>query len=148
MATVLVARLEREAGGRMRMRWSSAGHLPPVVVAPDGRLQLLDGPRPGLVLGVQPTVARADAEVLLDRGSTLLLYTDGLVERRDQGFDDGIALLGRALAELRELPLEAVCDALLERLLPERAEDDVALVAVRLAPDDRPATPGGVRPAR
>jgi hypothetical protein len=56
------------------------------------------------------------------------------VERRDQVFDDGIELLGHALAEERDRPVEQVCDALLRRLVPDGAEDDVALVAVRLLP--------------
>jgi hypothetical protein len=56
------------------------------------------------------------------------------VERRDQVFDDGIELLGRALADEGDRPVEQVCDGLLRRLVPDGAEDDVALVAVRLLP--------------
>jgi light-regulated signal transduction histidine kinase (bacteriophytochrome) len=142
MATVLVGRLEQDgtdaAAGRTRLRWASAGHLPPVVIDPDGQQRVLAGPRPGLLLGVAPGATRPEVETVLERGSTLVLYTDGLVERRDQVFDDGVQRLAAALAEYRQLPVEAVCDALLHRLLPERAEDDVALVAVRLAPPERP----------
>ena len=116
----------------MRLRWSSAGHLPPLVVTPDGDRHVLTGARPGLLLGVDPTVVRTAQEIVLDPGSTLLLYTDGLVERRDQIFDDGIKRLRAALGELRGLPLEAMCDALLARVLPPVVQDDVALVAVRL----------------
>jgi hypothetical protein len=139
MATVLVGRLEQDpadaAAGRTRLRWASAGHLPPVLVGPDGERRVLEAP-PGLMLGVHPGRARPESEVRLERGSTLLLYTDGLVERRDQVFDDGVELLGAALTELRDLPVDAMCDALLARLLPQGAADDVALVAVRLAPRD------------
>jgi serine phosphatase RsbU (regulator of sigma subunit) len=146
MATVLVGRLEQldgdAAAGRTRLRWASAGHLPPVLTGPDGRRRVLEGPRPGLLLGVAPGVARPETEAVLESGSTLLLYTDGLVERRDQVFDDGVERLAAALAEYRELPVEAVADALLHRLLPERAEDDVALVAVRLSPPARPRLRG------
>jgi light-regulated signal transduction histidine kinase (bacteriophytochrome) len=139
LATVLVGRLDR-AGSAIRLRWASAGHLPPLLVAPDGTQQLLDGPRPGLMLGVDGSVPRPESEAVLDAGSTLLLYTDGLVERRDQLFDDGIELLGRAMAEVHHRPMEQMCDALLRRLLPDGAEDDVALVAVRVraAEGDRP----------
>jgi chemotaxis family two-component system sensor kinase Cph1 len=132
MATVVVARLDRVDGGGTRLRWANAGHPPPVVLTPHGEPLLLSPGRPELVLGVDPGAARSDAEVVLDRGSTVLLYTDGLVERRDQLFDEGIERLRAAVAELRALPLDALCEALLARLLPEqRAEDDVALVAVR-----------------
>ena len=116
----------------MRLRWASAGHLPPIVIDADGRRRLLTAPRPGLILGVDPSATRTDQEDVLEPGSTVLLYTDGLVERRDQGFDDGVTLLGEALTALRDLPVAQMCDELLARLLPERSMDDVALVAVRL----------------
>ena len=133
MATVLVARLARDGNGPAVLRWANAGHLPPLVVGPDGAQQVLSAP--GLMLGVEPAAPRTDAEVGLAPGSTVLLYTDGLVERRDQVFDDGIEQLRQALAELRQRPVEELSNALLARMLPrERAEDDVALVAVRLAP--------------
>jgi len=132
LATVLVARLAAAGDGPLVLRWSNAGHLPPLVVGPDGEQQVLSAP--GLMLGVDPTATRADAEVLLEPGSTVLLYTDGLVERRDQIFDEGIEQLRQALAGLRHRPVEDLSDALLAGMLPaERAEDDVALVAVRLA---------------
>ncbi|MGY2004504.1 SpoIIE family protein phosphatase [Blastococcus sp. SYSU DS1024] len=135
LATVLVGRLDRPAGSAdagTRLRWASAGHLPPLLVAPDGTQQLLVPDRPGLLLGVDPSSVRTEHETVVARGSTVLLYTDGLVERRDQVFDDGVELLGRALAGLRHLPVTEMCDALIDRLLPEGGEDDVALVAVRL----------------
>ncbi|RBY75711.1 histidine kinase [Blastococcus sp. TF02-09] len=136
LATVLVGRLERpedDGGGRL-LHWASAGHLPPLLRSPDGSVRPLDAPRAGLLLGVDPTRPRTGQQVLLEPGSTVLLYTDGLVERRDQVFDDGVALLAAALGELRDLPVDGLCDALLTRLLPDGAEDDVALVAVCLRP--------------
>jgi len=81
---------------------------------------------------LDPHLDRTRLTVVLPAGSTVLLYTDGLVERRDQPFDDGVDLLGAALADVRRLPVAQVCDALLGRLLPERSMDDVALVAVRV----------------
>ncbi|MDP9429910.1 MAG: serine/threonine-protein phosphatase [Actinomycetota bacterium] len=75
---------------------------------------------------------RTESEVQLEPGSTLLLYTDGLVERRDQGFDEGVQRLAGELVAVRDRPLDAACDELLGRLLPEGAEDDVPLVAVGL----------------
>jgi two-component system, chemotaxis family, sensor kinase Cph1 len=135
LATVLLARLDRTPEGGARLRWANAGHLPPLVAGADGAQRLLTTPRAGMMLGVDPTAVRAEQEAVLAPGDTLLLYTDGLVERRDQVFDDGIELLRSALADLRGLPVEQLCDSLLARLLTGRAEDDVALVAVRPAGD-------------
>ncbi|MGY1688644.1 SpoIIE family protein phosphatase [Geodermatophilus sp. SYSU D01105] len=133
LATVLVGRLTADPGsGGTRLRWCSAGHLPPLVAGPDGATRTLTPARAGLLIGVDATVTRSESEVLLERGSTLLLYTDGLVERRDQVFDDGVERLREELAPLRERPVDEVCDEVVARLLPEGAEDDVALVAVRL----------------
>jgi chemotaxis family two-component system sensor kinase Cph1 len=138
MASVLVARLEQTpeevARGVTRLRWSNAGHLPPVVVDADGQIQVLDGARADLLLGVEPGARRRDHVLTVSRGATVLLYTDGLVERRDQLFDTGVDQLREELRTLWELPVHEVADQLLARLVPERAEDDVALVAVRLNP--------------
>jgi light-regulated signal transduction histidine kinase (bacteriophytochrome) len=138
LATVLIGRLSQTAADRAagvhRLRWASAGHLPPLVVGPDGTPQALPSAVAGLLLGVDPAAVRAESEIVLECGSTVLLYTDGLVERRDQVFDDGIELLGRALSEEHDRPVEQICDALLRRLIPDGAEDDVALVGVRLLP--------------
>ena len=137
IATVLVVRLEQTAAardrGEARLRWSSAGHLPGVVVHPDGTTQLLSAPRADLLLGVDPAAVRRDHELIVSLGSTLLLYTDGLVERRDQLFDIGIDLLRAELTSLRGLPVAEVADRVLARMLPAHPEDDVALVVVRLS---------------
>jgi PAS domain S-box-containing protein len=137
-ATAVIARLEQSSGerrrGATRLRWSNAGHPPPVVVGPDGSCTTLASGEPDLLLGLDPGTPRAEGEVTLERGATLLLYTDGLVERRGQSLDEGLARLSGELTELtaQDLGLEALCDQLLRRMLPERPEDDVALVAVRL----------------
>jgi len=145
MATALVARLESEArrdderqGSRLRedqvlLRWASAGHLPPIVIAPDGSVSVLDGAPADLLLGVDPETRRVDHATVLDRGSTVLLYTDGLVERRDRGIDAGTAELAGVLAGCADLSLEELCDRVLERMFLPDAEDDVALLAVRLS---------------
>ncbi|MGY1704051.1 SpoIIE family protein phosphatase [Geodermatophilus sp. SYSU D00697] len=145
MATALVARLEQDhadlRAGCTRLRWSSAGHPPPVVVGPDGRVQVLDGGAPDLLLGVRPTAPRLDRVADLPAGSTLFLYTDGLVERRDRDLDTGTAALVRVLREHAGLPLAELCDRVLEQLFLPDAQDDVALLAVRLHPQDRPRPP-------
>ncbi|WP_337062647.1 PP2C family protein-serine/threonine phosphatase, partial [Kineococcus sp. G2] len=141
-ATALVARLEQVVDERARdvtrLRWSSAGHLPPVLLAPDGTVSALAAHPPQLLLGVDPGTRRSDAAIAVDRGSTLLLYTDGLVERRGDSLEDGLARLQDAVAQLAHLGLEDLCDEVLTRLVPAGHDDDVALVAVRLHPLDRP----------
>ncbi|MGY1841210.1 MULTISPECIES: SpoIIE family protein phosphatase [unclassified Modestobacter] len=137
MASVLVARLEQtpqeRADGVTRLRWSNGGHLPPVVQDPTGAVRALDGPHPEMLLGVDPGAPRREHVTTVARGSTVLLYTDGLVERRDQVFDEGVERLCAELATVGGWPVDDIADALLTRLLPHGAEDDVALIAVRLA---------------
>ncbi|NEK95284.1 SpoIIE family protein phosphatase, partial [Modestobacter muralis] len=141
VATVVVARLEQTPAeleqGVTRLRWSNAGHPPPVVVHPDGTTEVLARTPADLLLGVLVDAVRHDHEVTLPRGSTVLLYTDGLVERRDQEFDVGIERLRTELPALLGLPTAELADGLLARVLPARAEDDVALIAVRLDPPAR-----------
>ena len=98
----------------------------------DGRVEVLGSRPSGPLLGVAPDTARTEEDRSLDCTSVVLLYTDGLVERRGQSIETGLEELERALSSLAGCALEDLCDALLERLLPERLEDDVALVAVRL----------------
>ncbi|WP_432563198.1 SpoIIE family protein phosphatase [Kineococcus sp. SYSU DK003] len=144
-ATAVVARLEQSADERARgvtrLRWSNAGHPPPMLLTPDGTVTALTGLGHDLLLGIDPHSPRSDEQITLDRGSTVLLYTDGLVERRDQDHDQGLLQLRQAVSELAGESLDQLCDGVLARLLPERAEDDVALVAVRLHPQDLPRPP-------
>jgi serine phosphatase RsbU (regulator of sigma subunit) len=137
-ATAAVARFEQTDDERARrvtrMRWSNAGHLPPLVINPDGSLAALAEWRGELLLGVDPATPRGESAVVLDRGTTVLLYTDGLIERRGGDLDEGMARLRRAAAALADRPLPELCDELLDRLVHGRPEDDVALVAIRLLP--------------
>ncbi|MDQ6782526.1 MAG: SpoIIE family protein phosphatase [Actinomycetota bacterium] len=142
IATAVIARLEQTEVEQdlqvRRLRWSNAGHPPPMTIAADGTVTVLDGPPADLLLGIDACTERAESTVILDNGATVLLYTDGLVERRSQGLDVGIAMLRDTLGDLAALPLDELCDELLARMLPEGAEDDVALVGLRLHPQDRP----------
>ncbi|NYJ05763.1 SpoIIE family protein phosphatase [Petropleomorpha daqingensis] len=134
MATCLVARLEPDDGAAgTTLRWSNAGHLPPAVLAPDGTVTLLDDGPVDLLLGVAPDTPRTDRVAVLPPGATVLLYTDGLVERRDRDLDAGAAELAEVLRRCAGLPLAELCDRVLERLFLPDAEDDVAVLAVRLA---------------
>ena len=137
IATAVVARVAPPGpDGTARLRWSNAGHPAPMVVGSDGRVRPLAGV-PGthadLVLGVLPGTDRQEHEVLLEPGTTVLLYTDGLVERRREPLHVGLARLEATLAALPTHDLEGLCDEVLTRMLPARPDDDVALVAVRLA---------------
>ena len=145
MATALVARLERDdprvdeerAASRLGpdqvlLRWASAGHPLPVVVGKDRTVEVLDSAPANLLLGVAPDSPREDHAVVLDRGATVLLYTDGLVERRDRDIDAGTDELVKVLAECGHLSLPDLCDQVLEQMFLPDAEDDVALLAVRL----------------
>jgi len=140
MATAAIVRVEQtdeeRAAGVNRLRWSNAGHPPPLVVHPGGRIEELAGERAELMLGVDPAARRTESVTTVARGATVLLYTDGLVEGRDLLLDEGTARLAAALRELADRPLPEVCDSLLSRLRPEGLQDDVALVALRLHPQD------------
>jgi PAS domain S-box-containing protein len=145
MATALVARLEQDdadlRAGNTRLRFSSAGHPPPAVLTAEGKAYLLDEEPAELLLGVSPGSERREHVSVLDRGATLLLYTDGLVERRDRDLDTGTAELVAVLQECAGLSLDDLCDRVLERLFLPDAEDDVAMLAVRLYPQDQPRPP-------
>jgi PAS domain S-box-containing protein len=145
MATAAIARVEQtpeeRAAGLTTLRWSNAGHPPPLLLHVDGRIEELVGPRAELMLGVDPTTRRTDSVVQVQRGATLLLYTDGLVEGRDLPLDEGISRLREALTELAAEPLDDLCDAVIQRLRPQGLQDDVALVAIRLHRQDRPRPP-------
>jgi PAS domain S-box-containing protein len=142
LATAAVARFEQDddehGRGVTRVRWSNAGHPPPLAVTPDGQVIVLAASRAELLLGVEPATVRTETVATLDRGSTVFFYTDGLVERRDSDLDDGLERLRSALQDTHGLPLGQLCDDVVQRLVDGRPEDDVALVAVRLHRQDRP----------
>ena len=108
-----------------RVAISSAGHPPPVATSPAEHAQLVDVP-PDLPLGIGPVRARRTTMVPLASGHGLLLYTDGLVERRGVPLDVG---LDRLCAAIRPGPADAVCGQVMFELLgADRADDDVALL--------------------
>ena len=145
MATALVARLEQDGEdlrtGITRLRWSSAGHPSPAMLSAEGTASMLAEDPSDLLLGVAPQSARTEHVAVIERGATVLLYTDGLVERRDRDLDEGTAELCKVLEECAGLPLDELCDQVLERLFLPDAEDDVAILAVRLHPQDEPRPP-------
>jgi serine phosphatase RsbU (regulator of sigma subunit) len=111
---------------------AQAGHLPPILVPPGCEARLLDL-EPGLPLGLGAESFEATS-ISLPPGSTLALYTDGLVESRARPLDDGLAALREALSgELADTgrPLEVACEAVTERLR-QYGEDDITLVLIRV----------------
>jgi serine phosphatase RsbU (regulator of sigma subunit) len=112
------------------LRYSSAGHLPAIVADVDGSFRLLEEAA-SLPLGVVDELVRPEADVSLPAGATLLLYTDGLVERRDEGLDEGIARAAAALTAGRHLPPEELAHELTRHLLEDAPDDDVAFLLFR-----------------
>ncbi len=108
-----------------------AGHPPPVVQDPNGSTRLIDLP-PGVPLGVGG-VAFENVEITLPEDGVLVLYTDGLIERRDRDLDEGMLLLSQAVAN-RGPSLEASCDAVLDALSAKDSEDDIAIIMARAMP--------------
>ena len=125
LASVVVAEFEPASG---RLRVANAGHLPPLVVAPGSVPRLLDTDR-GPALGLSEDSAYAETELVLAAGTTLVLYTDGLVERRGEALDASLARLRATAAEPVD-DLDALCDRLVERA---DHDDDVTLLAMRRA---------------
>jgi anti-sigma regulatory factor (Ser/Thr protein kinase) len=126
--TVFVAILDSRS---QRLMYSCAGHVPAVLAVPESPPQLLSDAR-SVPLAVQSDGPRPQAAVTLADGSSLLFYTDGLVERRDESIDAGIARVAEVMSKTFELPVDAVADALLDKLAPDGGyDDDVAIVLYR-----------------
>ncbi|MFJ3338459.1 PP2C family protein-serine/threonine phosphatase [Streptomyces sp. NPDC086766] len=138
-ATLVFGRIEAGRGeaGQYTFGWSNAGHLPPLLVGADGTTRYLAPARHGIPVGIEASVPRFSHEQVLPPGSTLLLFTDGLVERRDQDIDTGLDDLAERAARLATAPLEALCDTLISRSR-QVFDDDVALLALR-TPSEGPA---------
>jgi PAS domain S-box-containing protein len=141
VATALVLQVEQtpsdERAGNRTLRWTSAGHPAPVLLPADGPPELLEE-APDLLLGLDPTTPRSDHTHVAPSGSTLLLYTDGLVETRRADVRAGQQRLLETLDAHRDLPLEELLDVVLAELVGDQPEDDVALLAVRFHPEDEP----------
>jgi len=138
LASAILGRIDQSAEDRRRslvqLRWSSAGHLPPLLRLPDGRvLTLTDDSDP--MLGISPDIDRVERLTQMPYGSTLLLYTDGLVERRGESLTDGLCRLADALAAHGDLPVEELADVVLQTMTPQAPDDDVAVLILRPHPD-------------
>ncbi|MFI7219821.1 SpoIIE family protein phosphatase [Micromonospora maritima] len=127
-ATVFCGVLDPATG---RLRYSSAGHPPAIVVHPDGTPQLLEQGR-SRPLAVRAGLERPEAETTVPARATLMLYTDGLVERRRQPLTVGIAHATAAIRQGRGTPVEDLATEVMDQLTPEGGyDDDVAVLLYR-----------------
>jgi phosphoserine phosphatase RsbU/P len=137
MASALVARMEPpDPAGSSRPRrlwWSSAGHLPPLLVRSDGTAALLSG-EGDLLLGVASDSERAQFSTVVRPGDTVLLYTDGLVESRGRSLDERLGELVDTTSRASGSPpgVQGLVDTMLAEMVPHRPGDDIAVIAVRL----------------
>jgi serine phosphatase RsbU (regulator of sigma subunit) len=128
--TALLARVEPARGtGVRRLQWSSAGHPVPVVARADGTVEVPGG-RPDMLLGFTPGCHRTDRWVDLAAGDTLVLFTDGLIERRGESLAVGIERLVVAVRDGSRTP-----EQLLAVLAPQRERrDDVVVLTATVLP--------------
>ncbi|MFK0172153.1 SpoIIE family protein phosphatase [Streptomyces sp. NPDC090306] len=126
--TVFCGVLDAETG---QLTYSSAGHPPGILALPDGTTVLLDGGR-FAPLAVKPGVQRPQAETTVPARATLLLYTDGLVERRRRPLTTGIDQAGEAVQDGRDSSVDDLATQVMDRLAPiDGYDDDVALLLYR-----------------
>jgi len=126
--TAVCAVLDPETG---QLVYSSAGHPPPILVHADGTTELLEDGHT-IPLGVRPNRPRPEAHAIIPARAMLLLYTDGLVERRRSALDDGITRACEVLQEGRAFALEDLANQVMSRLAPTGGyQDDVALLLYR-----------------
>lgn len=127
-ASAILARVERLGATRV-LRWSNAGHPPPVLLHPDGSVQILERKGEAL-LNTRLRVTRTDHAVELEAGASVVFFTDGLVERRGRHFDDGLAELTEVLRGRHDLDAQQLCDHILAELV-DSPQDDVVLTVLR-----------------
>ncbi|WP_128376181.1 PP2C family protein-serine/threonine phosphatase [Streptomyces cavernae] len=146
-ATAVIARFHPDDP---TLTWAAAGHPPPVLRTPEGQVRILDA-KPGAMLGIPLRQEIQDHTEPLPPGSTLALYTDGLVERRARGIDPGIERLAAALGAFRPADLDddlhGSADRLLNPLLHDsERDDDVCLLLCHINSGAAPAGSGAAPP--
>ncbi|MEU3013181.1 SpoIIE family protein phosphatase [Nocardia asteroides] len=130
--TVCAAVLDPERG---MVRYSNAGHMPPILAPPGGPGRMLEGGR-AVPLATFDTPRRPEATTALPPGATLVLFTDGLVEQRGIDIDEGFVKIAGVLSETGAALPRDVADAVLSRLCPPAGyDDDVAMVVYRQPPE-------------
>jgi serine phosphatase RsbU (regulator of sigma subunit) len=128
MVTATVVFLDRQTG---RIRYAQAGHPPGMIRRRNGRVTVLGSPqRPPLGVRATPRPGTASAEAEVHPGDTLVLYTDGLIERVGEPLDTGLARLEAALVSI-PTDLNAAAERLLQELVAFGGDDDLALLLAR-----------------
>lgn len=131
LATAFFGWVHPDPAGGLVLRWCNAGHLPPLVVGADGETVILET-RNDLLLGLGLETSRADLSLRLEAGSTLLLYSDGLIETRNADLDHGLERLQAAARSVATLDVAELCDELVSAMVGVSAHDDVTVLAVRI----------------
>jgi serine phosphatase RsbU (regulator of sigma subunit)/anti-sigma regulatory factor (Ser/Thr protein kinase)/uncharacterized protein YigA (DUF484 family) len=124
-STILTLLLDPSRG---ELRYASAGHPPALVIEPDGSTRFLEGGR-SVPLGLPFDLPRPQAQERLGPGSILVVYTDGLIERREEPLDRGLERLAEMASRVRAGSLTEISDGLLEIVADDR-HDDVALLTI------------------
>ncbi|MEU8588841.1 GAF domain-containing SpoIIE family protein phosphatase [Streptomyces sp. NPDC048664] len=128
VTTTVLARIEPERAA-WRLHWSSAGHVPPLLVTPDRGARYLAG-EPGLPLNVTSEQPRPDHIHPLPRGTTVVFFTDGLIEHPARPIDEGLDELAALATAYASLPLKDFVRALADHH-PSDGHDDMAILALR-----------------
>jgi len=133
LATVVYAQVDRHADGSAVLSWANAGHPPPLLLRPDGSCAWLDDGS-SIMIGAAVGQVRESAEQALEPGSTVLMFTDGLVERRGRDLDAQLEDLAATVARLAgevDGPGD-LCRRLLASVRRDADTDDAAAIAVTL----------------
>nr|WP_310437228.1 SpoIIE family protein phosphatase [Streptomyces sp. 3330] len=131
VTTVCLARIEKAKQG-WTLHWSTAGHLSPLLIDPDGEARYLRG-EPGLPLAVSTEEPRSDHSHALPAGATVVFYTDGLMEHPARNLDEGLARLAEVATTHIGLPLQEFVDTVADQH-PSDGHDDMAILALRTPP--------------
>ncbi len=135
LATAIVVQLVDQGNGTAELTWSSAGHPVPLLIDGVGTAHDLPGAT-DLLLGYDPHRTRRQHCATLRAGQTLMLMSDGLFEQRDMDYDAALNRLRERLTSFAGRPLDELCDRLLEQRATDLAQDDIAVLAVRLSAPD------------
>ncbi|MFB7573268.1 PP2C family protein-serine/threonine phosphatase [Streptomyces sp. NPDC056165] len=132
VTTALLARIEPDGHGGWTLHWSTAGHVPPLLITPDRRAEYLNAD-PGVPLGVSTDQVRPDHTRALPAGAMVIFFTDGLVEHPQHSIDEGLDALAALATTYADQPLQDFVRTLAGHH-PSDGHDDMAILALRTPP--------------